>query len=87
MKKLIIFMTVVVLTILFIFRNEHIEQSVLVNDQVKIGIKSDITIRKNRYTGNQCIFAGGEQLVEVFHAKNNSVTKEALADNYYLKKC
>jgi hypothetical protein len=87
MKKLIIFMTVVVLTILFIFRNEHITQSVLVNDQVKIGIKSDITIRKNRYTGNQCIFAGGEQLVEVFHAKNNSVTKEALADNYYLKKC
>ncbi|MBT4203728.1 hypothetical protein N9560_02665 [Hyphomicrobiales bacterium] len=87
MKKLIIFMTVVVLTILFIFRNEHIEQSVLVNDQVKIGIKSDITIRKNRYTGNQCIFAGGEQLVEVFHAKNNSITKEALADNYYLKKC
>ena len=80
-------MTVVVLTILFIFRNEHIEQSVLVNDQVKIGIKSDITIRKNRYTGNQCIFAGGEQLVEVFHAKNNSITKEALADNYYLKKC
>ena len=80
-------MTVVVLTILFIFRNEHIEQSVLVNDQVKIGIKSDITIRKNRYTGNQCIFACGEQLVEVFHAKNNSVTKEALADNYYLKKC
>ncbi|MDC3272791.1 hypothetical protein OAU72_04755 [Hyphomicrobiales bacterium] len=87
MKKLIIFMTVAVLTILFIFRNEHITQSVLVNDQVKIGIKSDITIRKNRYTGNQCIFAGGEQLVEVFHAKNNSVTKEALADNYYLKKC
>tara|TARA_B110000858_G_C17679821_1_gene416031 strand:+ start:644 stop:886 length:243 start_codon:yes stop_codon:yes gene_type:complete len=80
-------MTVAVLTILFIFRNEHITQSVLVNDQVKIGIKSDITIRKNRYTGNQCIFAGGEQLVEVFHAKNNSVTKEALADNYYLKKC
>ena len=78
-------MTVAVLTILFIFRNEHITQSVLVNDQVKIGIKSDITIRKNRYTGNQCIFAGGEQLVEVFHAKNNSVTKEALADNYYLK--
>ena len=87
MKKLIIFMTVAVLTILFIFRNEHITQSVLVNDQIKIGIKSDITIRKNRYTGNQCIFAGGEQLVEVFHAKNNSVTKEALADNYYLKKC
>ncbi|MBT6223521.1 MAG: hypothetical protein HOI64_06245 [Rhodobiaceae bacterium] len=87
MKKLIIFMTVAVLTILFIFRNEHITQSVLVNDQVKIGIKSDITIRKNRYTGNQCIFAGGEQLVEVFHAKNNSITKEALADNYYLKKC
>ncbi len=87
MKKLIIFMTVVVLTILFIFRNEHIEQSVLVNDQVKIGIKSDITIRKNRYTRNQCIFAGGEQLVEVFHAKNNSVTKEALVDNYHLKKC
>jgi hypothetical protein len=87
MKKLIIFMTVAVLTILFIFRNEHITQSVLVNDQVKIGIKSDITIRKNRYTGNQCIFAGGEQLVEVFHAKNNSVTKEVLADNYYLKKC
>ena len=80
-------MTVAVLTILFIFRNEHITQSVLVNDQVKIGIKSDITIRKNRYTGNQCIFAGGEQLVEVFHAKNNSITKEALADNYYLKKC
>ena len=51
-------MTVAVLTILFIFRNEHITQSVLVNDQVKIGIKSDITIRKNRYTGNQCIFDG-----------------------------
>ncbi|MGY9051943.1 MAG: hypothetical protein ACKVLI_07140 [Alphaproteobacteria bacterium] len=87
MKKQITFIVAGALVVLYIFRNEYTQQSVLVNDQVKIGIKSDITIRKNRYTRNQCISAGGEQLVEVFHVKDNTVKKEPLVDNYHLKEC
>jgi hypothetical protein len=33
------------------------------------------------------ISAGGEQLVEVFHVKDNTVKKEPLVDNYHLKEC